>query len=116
MKQLLGIFKVEPAPYIEVTTSAQSRSDMYSSIQHQLLVGGLLTELLMQKRCRSHVFIRDQCLVPVVEVVELARAVYSAPTSGVEVHDGLWLRTAWWNRRDSPCLIPMVFDCLTRLG
>merc|ERR1711941_61153 len=50
MKQVAGTMKLELAQYREVAAFAQFGSDMDASTQHQLLRGGILTELLKQKQ------------------------------------------------------------------
>merc|ERR1740122_48884 len=50
MKQVAGILKLELAQYREVAAFAQFGSDLDASTQHQLLRGGILTELLKQKQ------------------------------------------------------------------
>eukprot|EP00448_Togula_jolla_P025976 CAMPEP_0170650674 /NCGR_PEP_ID=MMETSP0224-20130122/45943_1 /TAXON_ID=285029 /ORGANISM="Togula jolla, Strain CCCM 725" /LENGTH=528 /DNA_ID=CAMNT_0010982381 /DNA_START=181 /DNA_END=1766 /DNA_ORIENTATION=+ len=50
MKQVAGTLKLELAQYREVAAFAQFGSDLDSSTQHQLLRGGILTELLKQKQ------------------------------------------------------------------
>merc|ERR1712050_458865 len=48
MKQVAGTLKLELAQYREVAAFAQFGSDLDASTQHQLLRGGILTELLKQ--------------------------------------------------------------------
>merc|ERR1712179_427836 len=48
MKQVTGSMKLELAQYREVAAFAQFGSDLDASTQHQLLRGGILTELLKQ--------------------------------------------------------------------
>jgi F-type H+-transporting ATPase subunit alpha len=50
MKQVAGTLKLELAQYREVAAFAQFGSDLDASTQHQLLRGGILTELLKQKQ------------------------------------------------------------------
>merc|ERR1711953_913373 len=50
MKQVAGTLKLELAQYREVAAFAQFGSDLDASTQHQLLRGGILTELLKQKK------------------------------------------------------------------
>merc|ERR1711957_1029902 len=50
MKQVAGSLKLELAQYREVAAFAQFGSDLDASTQHQLLRGGILTELLKQKQ------------------------------------------------------------------
>merc|ERR1712083_351390 len=50
MKQVAGTLKLELAQYREVVAFAQFGSDLDASTQHQLLRGGILTELLKQKQ------------------------------------------------------------------
>merc|ERR1711866_8170 len=50
MKGLTGPLKLELAQYREVAAFAQFGSDLDASTQHQLLRGGILTELLKQKQ------------------------------------------------------------------
>merc|ERR1719442_221861 len=50
MKQVSGTMKLELAQYREVAAFAQFGSDLDASTQHQLLRGGILTELLKQKQ------------------------------------------------------------------
>merc|ERR1712211_38424 len=50
MKQVAGTMKLELAQYREVAAFAQFGSDLDASTQHQLLRGGILTELLKQKQ------------------------------------------------------------------
>merc|ERR1711964_202992 len=50
MKQVAGILKLELAQYREVAAFAQFGSDLDAATQHQLLRGGILTELLKQKQ------------------------------------------------------------------
>merc|ERR1719377_384765 len=50
MKQITGTMKLELAQYREVAAFAQFGSDLDASTQHQLLRGGILTELLKQKQ------------------------------------------------------------------
>merc|ERR1712176_960294 len=50
MKQVSGTLKLELAQYREVAAFAQFGSDLDASTQHQLLRGGILTELLKQKQ------------------------------------------------------------------
>merc|ERR1712232_1258906 len=50
MKQVAGSMKLELAQYREVAAFAQFGSDLDASTQHQLLRGGILTELLKQKQ------------------------------------------------------------------
>jgi proton translocating ATP synthase F1 alpha subunit len=50
MKQVAGTLKLELAQYREVAAFAQFGSDLDAATQHQLLRGGLLTELLKQKQ------------------------------------------------------------------
>merc|ERR1711983_155447 len=50
MKQLAGSLKLELAQYREVAAFAQFGSDLDAATQHQLLRGGILTELLKQKQ------------------------------------------------------------------
>merc|ERR1719235_1623173 len=50
MKQITGTMKLELAQYREVLAFAQFGSDLDASTQHQLLRGGILTELLKQKQ------------------------------------------------------------------
>jgi len=50
MKQVAGTLKLELAQYREVAAFAQFGSDLDAATQHQLLRGGILTELLKQKQ------------------------------------------------------------------
>merc|ERR1711869_111386 len=50
MKQVPGTLKLELAQYREVAAFAQFGSDLDAATQHQLLRGGILTELLKQKQ------------------------------------------------------------------
>merc|ERR1712116_14060 len=50
MKQVAGSMKLELAQYREVAAFAQFGSDLDAATQHQLLRGGILTELLKQKQ------------------------------------------------------------------
>merc|ERR1712182_148613 len=50
MKQVAGTMKLELAQYREVAAFAQFGSDLDAATQHQLLRGGILTELLKQKQ------------------------------------------------------------------
>merc|ERR1712029_677364 len=50
MKQISGSLKLELAQYREVAAFAQFGSDLDAATQHQLLRGGILTELLKQKQ------------------------------------------------------------------
>merc|ERR1711985_12375 len=50
MKQVAGTWELELAQYREVAAFAQFGSDLDASTQHQLLRGGILTELLKQKQ------------------------------------------------------------------
>merc|ERR1719235_2246779 len=50
MKQITGTMKLELAQYREVAAFAQFGSDLDAATQHQLLRGGILTELLKQKQ------------------------------------------------------------------
>merc|ERR1712063_1355 len=50
MKQVAGSLKLELAQYREVAAFAQFGSDLDAATQHQLLRGGILTELLKQKQ------------------------------------------------------------------
>jgi proton translocating ATP synthase F1 alpha subunit len=50
MKQVAGSLKLELAQYREVAAFAQFGSDLDAATQHQLLRGGVLTELLKQKQ------------------------------------------------------------------
>jgi len=50
MKQIAGTLKLELAQYREVAAFAQFGSDLDAATQHQLLRGGILTELLKQKQ------------------------------------------------------------------
>merc|ERR1711965_150044 len=50
MKQVAGTIKLDLAQYREMAAFAQFASDMDASTQHQLLRGGILTELLKQKQ------------------------------------------------------------------
>merc|ERR1711971_990066 len=50
MKQVAGTLKLELAQYRELAAFAQFGSDLDASTQHQLLRGGILTELLKQKQ------------------------------------------------------------------
>merc|ERR1712193_337677 len=50
MKQVSGTLKLELAQYREVAAFAQFGSDLDAATQHQLLRGGILTELLKQKQ------------------------------------------------------------------
>merc|ERR1719464_154123 len=50
MKQVAGTLKLELAQYREVAAFAQFGSDPDASTQHQLLRGGILTELFKQKQ------------------------------------------------------------------
>merc|ERR1712173_30747 len=50
MKQVAGTLKLELAQFREVAAFAQFGSDMDAATQHQLLRGGILTELLKQKQ------------------------------------------------------------------
>merc|ERR1711920_734656 len=50
MKQVAGTLKLELAQYREVAAFAQFGSDLDASTQHQLLRGGILTDLLKQKQ------------------------------------------------------------------
>merc|ERR1740129_1722134 len=50
MKRVAGTLKLELAQYREVAAFAQFGSDLDASTQHQLLRGGILTELLKQKQ------------------------------------------------------------------
>merc|ERR1712151_717858 len=50
MKQVAGTLKLELAQYREVAAFAQLGSDLDAATQHQLLRGGILTELLKQKQ------------------------------------------------------------------
>merc|ERR1712059_193972 len=49
-KQVAGTLKLELAQYREVAAFAQFGSDLDAATQHQLLRGGILTELLKQKQ------------------------------------------------------------------
>merc|ERR1711874_813775 len=49
-KQVAGTLKLELAQYREVAAFAQFGSHLDASTQHQLLRGGILTELLKQKQ------------------------------------------------------------------
>merc|ERR1711967_194399 len=50
MKQVAGTMKLELAQYREVAAFAKFGSDLDAATQHQLLRGGILTELLKQKQ------------------------------------------------------------------
>merc|ERR1712118_93526 len=50
MKQITGTLKLDLAQYREVAAFAQFGSDLDAATQHQLLRGGILTELLKQKQ------------------------------------------------------------------
>merc|ERR1711953_703633 len=50
MKQVAGSMKLELAQYREVAAFVQFGSDLDAATQHQLLRGGILTELLKQKQ------------------------------------------------------------------
>merc|ERR1711971_1396061 len=50
LKQIAGTLKLELAQYREVAAFSQFGSDLDASTQHQLLRGGILTELLKQKQ------------------------------------------------------------------
>merc|ERR1719213_630491 len=50
MKQITGTLKLHLAQYREVAAFAQIGSDLDAATQHQLLRGGILTELLKQKQ------------------------------------------------------------------
>merc|ERR1739838_757035 len=50
MKQVAGTLKLELAQYREVAAFAQFGSDLDAATQHQLLRGGILTELLKQEQ------------------------------------------------------------------
>merc|ERR1712160_48271 len=50
MEQVAGTLKLELAQYREVAAFAQFGSDLDAATQHQLLRGGILTELLKQKQ------------------------------------------------------------------
>merc|ERR1711908_33882 len=50
MKQVAGTLKLELAQYREVAAFAQFGFDLDAATQHQLLRGGILTELLKQKQ------------------------------------------------------------------
>merc|ERR1712167_355254 len=50
MKQVAGTLKLGLAQYREVAAFAQFGSDLDAATQHQLLRGGILTELLKQKQ------------------------------------------------------------------
>jgi len=50
MKQVAGTLKLELAQYREVAAFAQFGSDLDASTQHQLLRGGILTDLVKQKQ------------------------------------------------------------------
>merc|ERR1711985_70204 len=50
MKQVAGRLKLELAQFAELEAFSQFASDLDASTQHQLLRGGILTELLKQKQ------------------------------------------------------------------
>jgi len=96
MKQVAGTLKLELAQYREVAAFAQFGSDLDAATQHQLLRGGLLTELLKQKQ-----------FVPMV-TGEIVVSLWSATrgyldkvaTKDILRFEGLWLEHVKANHAD----------------
>merc|ERR1712159_262402 len=63
MKQVSGTLKLELAQYREVAAFAQFGSDLDAATRHQLLRGGILTELLKQGQYKPLPFEEQVCTV-----------------------------------------------------
>merc|ERR1711865_1089710 len=63
MKQVAGTLKLELAQYREVAAFAQFGSDLDAATQHQLLRGGILTELLKQAQFSPLTVEQQTCIL-----------------------------------------------------